>query len=135
MLHSALDIVEVAEEAGRDPGSVAEVYSALDEQLCLHWLWRQIAALPADSHWQGMARKAMLDDVANRMRDLTAAVFRRGAADVSCTQLLADWKTRQAFQLARWEQVRGELQPTGSLDMAMVSVALRELRALVPAGG
>ena len=135
VLHSALDIVEVAEEAGRDPGSVAEVYSALDEQLCLHWLWRQIAALPADSHWQGMARKAMLDDVANRMRDLTAAVFRRGAADVSCTQLLADWKTRQAFQLARWEQVRGELQPTGSLDMAMVSVALRELRALVPAGG
>src|SRR5574338_365578 len=93
VLHSALDIVDVAGEVERSTEEVAEVYSALDGRLNLHWLWRQAAALPSESHWLGLARKAMLDDVANQLRDL----------------------------------------PAGSLDMSMVSVALRELRALVPA--
>ena len=133
-LHSALDIVEVAEAVGRDTEMVAQIYSAIDARLNLHWLWRQIAALPADSHWQGMARKAMLDDVASRMRELTAGVLRAGRHEDECDTLLAQWEGAQAYQLGRWEQVRGELQNSGTLDMAMVSVALRELRVLVPAG-
>lgn len=135
ILHSALDIVEVAEQAGRSPGEVAEMYSRLDGYLNLHWLWRQIAALPADSHWQGLARKAMLDDVATQMRDLAAAVFRLGPPDSANEPLLLAWQLRQAYQLGRWQQIRGELEPAGSLDMPMVSVALRELRALVPVTG
>jgi glutamate dehydrogenase len=132
-LHSALDIVEVGATAGRNPEVVAQVYSSIDERLNLHWLWRQIAALPSDSHWQGMARKAMLDDVASRMRELTAAVFRASDPADSAEDLLARWEAGQAYQLGRWEQVRSELQGAGGLDMAMVSVALRELRVLAPA--
>ncbi|QID17062.1 NAD-glutamate dehydrogenase [Nitrogeniibacter mangrovi] len=132
-LHSALDIVEVADRVERDTETVAQIYSAIDARLNLHWLWRQIAALPADSHWHGMARKAMLDDVASRMRELTAGVFRGGRPEDDAAALLAQWAETQAYQLGRWEQVRGELQNAGSLDMAMVSVALRELRVLVPA--
>ncbi len=133
-LHSALDIVELAEAVGREPEAVAEVYAALDARLNLHWLWRQIAALPADSHWQGMARKAMLDDVARCMRELTAGVFRSAAAEAGSEELLARWAQQTASQLGRWEQVRAELQAAGSLDMPMVSVALRELRTLAPRG-
>jgi glutamate dehydrogenase len=133
VLHSALDIVEVSQEAGRSPEAVAQVYSALDGRLNLHWLWRQVVSLPSDSHWQALARKAMLDDVATQLRDLTAGVFRLAGAEASSAELLAAWEERQAYQLGRWEQVCAELQPAGTLDMPMVSVALRELRALVPA--
>src|SRR6185369_14663594 len=132
-LHSALDIVEVAEDVERSPAEVAEIYSALDGRLNLHWLWRQAAALPSDSHWLGLARKAMLDDVANQLREITAGVFRLAPPGTSCSVLLQTWENRQAYQVHRWEQVRSELQPAGTLDMSMVSVALRELRALVPA--
>jgi glutamate dehydrogenase len=132
VLHSALDIVEVAGEVERSPEEVAEVYSALDGRLNLHWLWRQAAALPSDSHWLGLARKAMLDDVANQLREITAGVFRLAPQGTPCAQLLQTWENRQAYQVRRWEQVRGELAPAGTLDMSMVSVALRELRALVP---
>jgi len=133
-LHSALDIVEVAGLVERDTETVARIYSAIDTRLNLHWLWRQIAALSAESHWQGLARKAMLDDVASRMRELTAGVFRGCNAEDDCEALLEKWESTQSYQLGRWDQVRGELQNAGGLDMAMVSVALRELRMLVPAG-
>jgi glutamate dehydrogenase len=132
VLHSALDIVEVAEETGNSTTVVGEIYSTLDERLNLHWLWRQIAALPSDSHWQSMARKALLDDVANQMRELTAGVLRLAPCQAPCADLLAGWENQLAYQIKRWEQVRTELQPAGSMDISMIQVALRELHALVP---
>ncbi|MBL8438600.1 MAG: NAD-glutamate dehydrogenase [Zoogloeaceae bacterium] len=134
VLHSALDIVEIAGESGRGPGAVAEAYSTLDGNLDLHWLWRQVVALPTDTHWQGLARKAMLDDLAAQLRNLTAGVLRLGDDDSECAHLIAQWRDSQAYQLGRWEQVRSELKAAGNLDMSMVAVALRELRALVPGG-
>jgi hypothetical protein len=56
-----LDIVEVAGTTKRPVELVAEIYFDLSARLGLPWLRERIAALPADAHWQMLARGAMHD--------------------------------------------------------------------------
>ena len=78
-LFSALDIVEVGSETGRGVDTVAGVYFGVGGRLDLGWLSQQIAALPADSHWQGLARVALRDDLSALARGLARSVL-QGAA-------------------------------------------------------
>jgi glutamate dehydrogenase len=133
---AALDIVEVGAEINADVGSVAGVYFGVGGQLDLGWLSLQIGRLPADSHWQALARVAMRDDLSSLARALARSVLRtvlRQAQDErgSPSALLDAWEAQRSFQLARCRQLLADLKPTPALDMAMLSVLLRELRSLV----
>ena len=129
-LYSALDVIEVAGETGAPAERVARAYFRLGGELDLHWLGRQIGALPADTHWQGMARAALRDDLSSLARNLAADVLRAGDGVPDVDALLAAWKSRRTFQYERCRQLFAELRGTSAPDMPMLSVALRELRAL-----
>src|SRR4030088_1654977 len=58
-LFSALDIVETAIATNRGVEDVAGVYFQVGERLNLSWLRAQIGGLPADSHWEALARMAL----------------------------------------------------------------------------
>jgi glutamate dehydrogenase len=45
--------------------------------------------------------------------------------------LITAWDAQRDFKLARCRQLLSDLRPTKTLDMAMLSVLLRELRSLV----
>ncbi len=134
-LFSALDIAEVARsfEHGveRSVEQVAAVYFALGGRLDFQWLADQIAALRAQGHWQGLARGALRDDLSNLASTLTAEVFRRNPDIVGEGALIDVWESHRAAPLQRYRQVLTDLKAAGTLDMPMLSVALRELRALV----
>ena len=128
---SALDIVEIAAECGCPVDTVAGVYFGVGGQLDLGWLSSQIAHLPADSHWQGLAKVAMRDDVSALARTLTRSVLHDGAASCELApQRLSDWAAQREFGLLRYRQVLADLKPMSTLDMSMLSVVLRELRGL-----
>ncbi|MBI2307434.1 MAG: NAD-glutamate dehydrogenase [Rhodocyclales bacterium] len=129
-LYSALDVIEVAGETGVPAERVARVYFSLGGELDLHWLGRQIGALPADTHWQGMARAALRDDLSAQARNLAAEVLRASLEEADIDALLAAWKTRHAFQYERCRQLFTEIRGSSAPDMPMLSVALRELRTL-----
>ncbi|HJV97171.1 MAG TPA: NAD-glutamate dehydrogenase domain-containing protein, partial [Albitalea sp.] len=130
---AALDIVEVGAELGTALGTVASVYFGVGGQLDLGWLSAQIGRLPADSHWQGLARVAMRDDLSSLARALARSVLRTGEAAFTAQPpaMLDAWEAQRAFQLARCRQLLADLRPAPALDMAMLSVLLRELRSLV----
>ncbi|HEY0876886.1 MAG TPA: NAD-glutamate dehydrogenase domain-containing protein, partial [Zeimonas sp.] len=71
-LYSALDLVEVAADTARPEATVAAVYFTLGGHLDLYWLGAQIAALPADTRWQNLARGALRVDLSNLARSLAA---------------------------------------------------------------
>lgn len=129
-LYSALDIIEVAGETGAPAERVALVYFRLGGELDLHWLSRQITALPADTHWQGMARAALRDDLSTLARNLAAEVLRTSPGETEVDALMAAWKSRRTFQYERCRQLFAEIRGNATPDMPMLSVALRELRAL-----
>ncbi|MCB1960351.1 MAG: NAD-glutamate dehydrogenase, partial [Rhodocyclaceae bacterium] len=129
-LYSALDLVELVDETGRDLATAGRVYFALGGRFDLHWLGRQISALPADTHWQGLARTALRDDLSAQARHLAADVLRLSPELSDPEALMTVWETRRGTQIDRSQQLFADLKTSTSMDMPMLSVALRELRNL-----
>jgi glutamate dehydrogenase len=127
-LPAALDLVEVAEALGRDVRAVAEVYFGLGGRLEFPWLRARIAGLPAESHWQTLARAALRDDLAGMQRNLTADLLRGAGAAADAGRAIAAWEEANRPLLERFRQVHADLRAQQTLDLAMVSVAMRELR-------
>jgi glutamate dehydrogenase len=132
-LQAALDIAEAAGPAGAPVEAVARLHFAVGNLLGLPWLREMIAALPGDQHWRMLARSAMQDDLAGLQRSITAAVLVRGrsaeAADADSSPIEA-WQQSNRRALDRALQLLGELRAVPQPDSAMLSVVLRELRAL-----
>src|SRR5467141_4023698 len=129
-LFNALDIVEVADQLKRDIAQVARVHFALAGELDFPWLRSSIGILPADSHWDTLAKAALRDDLASMLRALTADALRTDASPSDPAALISAWKTRHAVLYERFRQVLADLRSSESSDLAMLSVAMRELRNL-----
>jgi glutamate dehydrogenase len=133
-LFSGLNVIEVATACGETVEAVAAVYFALGARLDLHWLRDQIAALPAESHWQALAQGALRDDLYSEQRELTAEVLRPGIEDRDAEALIDAWTEENRASVARCMAMLGDLKEAETLDIAMLSVALREIRSLSETG-
>ncbi len=130
LLYSALDIVEIGSETQRGVEEVAGAYFAVGSRLNLSWLRKQIGNLPSDSHWQSLAKAALRDEVSGLQRGLTSLVLKISPKLKVPDALIKEWETQNKSALERSQQVLADLQSAGSLDLSMLSVALRELRNL-----
>jgi glutamate dehydrogenase len=127
-LFSALDIAEIAEAAHAPLDATSEVHFGVGERLGLERLRQQIELLPADTHWQSLAKVALADDLADLHRSIALdAVSHTGPAP----DKLSSWEARNPAAFARAKRLVAELADTANPDLAMLSVALRELRNLV----
>ena len=124
-MFNVLDIVEVAAGLERDIDAVARVHFALAGELDFPWLRASIGRLPGDDHWHALAKAALRDDLASMLRALSEDVLRGPASDP-----IPAWKSRNAVLYERFRQVLADLRGAESPDLAMLSVALRELRNL-----
>ena len=130
-LFDALDIAEVADTTQRRFGEVCDVYAGVGERLGLPRLRAQIEALPVDTYWQNRARAALGDDLAGLQRSLTQQVFAAAGADAPGDEtMIAQWETAHAVTLERARRLLADLAETKQADLAMLSVAMRELRSL-----
>ncbi|MBR0566594.1 NAD-glutamate dehydrogenase [Azoarcus sp. L1K30] len=129
-LYSALDLVEIAAETGRDQHTAASVYFALGGRFDLHWLGQQISNLPADTHWQGLARTALRDDLSAQARNLAANVLRLSPGVTEVDALLGAWEKQRSTQIERSRLLFADVKASSQIDMPMLSVTLRELRNL-----
>jgi glutamate dehydrogenase len=127
-------------EPGEDVlDEVAAVYFALGEALELDWLRDRIAALPRDDRWQALARSALGDDYAQERATLTAEILRaaRGMGGVPPTtaagaakESLDRWMARHRDAVERFLVVVDDIRGGAPPDLATLSVAMREARAL-----
>jgi glutamate dehydrogenase len=134
-LFSGLNVIEVAAACGETVEKVAAVYFDLGYKLDLHWLRDQIARLPADTHWQTLAQGALRDDLYSEQRELTADVLKRegadrGADDRDAEALIEAWLADNRSPVERTRSILSDLKEADTLDIAMLSVALREIRNL-----
>jgi len=129
-LYSALDLVEVAADSGRDEALVARVYFALGGDLDLHWLGRQISLLPTETRWQTLARSALRGDLSAVARALVNDALKLVPDAGEADQVRAAWQAKYALQLERYRHLLTEIHAAPSIDLAMLSVVLRELRGL-----
>ena len=129
-LFSGLNVIEVASTCGETVEAVAGVYFALGYRLDLHWLRDQIAKLPSETHWQALAQGALRDDLYSEQRELTAEVLRPGLEDRDAEALIDAWVRENSAAVGRATAMLNDLREAETLDIAMLSVALREIRSL-----
>jgi glutamate dehydrogenase len=133
-LFSGLNVIEVATARGETVEAVAAVYFALGYKLDLHWLRDQIAKLPAETHWQTLAQGALRDDLYSEQRELTAEVLKPGTEDRDAEALIDAWTEENRSAVERADAILSDLKEAEGLDIAMLSVALREIRNLSETG-
>jgi glutamate dehydrogenase len=129
-LYATLDIVEIAEATKRPVEVVADVYFRVSARLGVPWLREKVAALPEDQHWRRLAKGAMLDDLSGLQRAVATELIAGGGESADPPALIAAWQERNRRAIEREDQLLGELRGAPAVDPAMLSVALRELRAL-----
>lgn len=129
VLFYALDITDVAESSRRPLELTAQVHAGVGARLGLDRMWQQIEQLPADSFWHSLARLALTDDLVDLQRSITQQALSHQETDAGA--VLARWEQGNRQALERAQRLLVELQEApGGGDLAMLSVALRELRNL-----
>jgi glutamate dehydrogenase len=131
-MFSALDVVDVAVAAGERPETAAEVYFALGDRLRVHWLRHHVEALPRDNRWRALARAALRDDVYGLQAAMTAAVLRDTPEESPVPERIEAWTSSNDGAVDRTLHVLSDINASGAFDLATLSVALREVRNLVP---
>jgi glutamate dehydrogenase len=133
LLYSALDIVEIAIATKRSVNEVAGVYFAAGDRLSLSWVASQIEMLPADSHWQMLAKATLGEDLLKLQTDLTRQILRQSPEEKGQNALISLWEAQKKNELERVRQVLSDLKSAGNgtIDFPMLSVAVRELKNLV----
>ena len=126
----APDIIAVSHATGRPPLEVARGFFVLGERLQLDWLENQLEALSAGTRWQRWARQSMEDDLFSLRRSLCErALELAGGApiDEAIDGLLAS----REEAVARLQRFLRSLGIEGVTDLSQLTVALRQIRALV----
>ncbi|MEA3413438.1 MAG: NAD-glutamate dehydrogenase [Pseudomonadota bacterium] len=129
-LFSALDISEATRATGAGLRFTAETWYELAGVLDIDWLNERARDLSRSNHWNRSARALLRDEIAVEHRAITAMLVYRPGSRVNAAPNVEAWLAENANAVSRYRSVLAELRGASRVDMAMISVALRQLRTL-----
>ncbi len=135
VMESAFDIVRIAAGAGVSVSDVGRVYFTLGERLMADWLRQAARTVKAETEWQRQAVGAIIDDSFAHQAELTMRVLDVAGAGrlgpKAANGVIDVWldTRRAAFERAR--AVYGEFKSAPELDLAMLTIANQQLKALI----
>jgi glutamate dehydrogenase len=124
----APDVLVVVRDTGRAPVDVARAFFAAGQSLHLDWLETQVLEFAPSSSWEEFALNALLDDL---------LLVRRGAVrraigehpELAPSDALARFLARRPAAVSRLERLIEQFRADGIHDLAVLTVALRQVRA------
>ncbi|TEW50663.1 NAD-glutamate dehydrogenase [Psychromonas algicola] len=124
--YALLSIISVASKLEVDAQLAAQVYFFAEEKLKLVNISLQLNLLPADSHWQSLAKEAMRDDLEWQQKRITGAILLLlKGKDVA--KAYTDWESQHQSLADRWHKMSDALTAVSVPEFSMCQVALREL--------
>jgi glutamate dehydrogenase len=129
-MHTALDIIAVAENCKIGVRRAAEMYFQVGGALQLDWIADQIDSLHVEGVWQAKARGSLRDNLYGLHRALCAKVLGGTARRTAPRVAVLEWMAARAAKAAHLNQTLEEMRGGGQLDFATASVALQEIRRL-----
>ncbi len=128
-MHSALDVVEVAQTRNTDVQLTARTYFLLGERLRLDWIRDQVEGLAIEGHWQAVARGTLRDNLYSLQRNLTARVL-SGKKVKDPTRALDAWMAARKLHIEYIQRTVNDMRSGVAVDFATLSVALQAVRRL-----
>jgi glutamate dehydrogenase len=126
VLGASLDIVGLAR--GRKVEDVARVYFGVGARFGLDRLRGSGSSIAAETPWQKVAVSAVIDDLFNYQSILASRVIAEGNG---AREPIEPWLASRARMVERIDQTMIDFRAAQSVDLAMLTVASRQLRALV----
>jgi glutamate dehydrogenase len=126
-----LDVVEIAGRQSADPESVARIYYVVSDRYDADAFLSRITDLQRGDRWAALARSSMRYDLYTAIAGLTEKVVAATDPSLDADARVAEWEDANAAALARAEATLRAIGTTDSSDLAILSVALRAIRALV----
>jgi glutamate dehydrogenase len=124
-----LDIAALAHELAIDPLTVARLHFELGRGLRLDWIREQIEELHVEGYWSAMARSTLRETLGREQRDLLKTVLKR-AEKGNHRAALAEWLAASNTGITRLKRTLDEMQASGQMDFATLSIALKEIGRL-----
>jgi len=129
---SLLDVVEVAAASGRPPAEVAPLYFLLSDRYDVDRLLSRITGLPRTDRWQALARSSLRYDLYAALAGITSDVLRGAGTGSDPQAAVQAWERANEEGLTRVQATLGEVLAAEPADLAIMSVALRTVRSLLP---
>ncbi|OMH30423.1 NAD-glutamate dehydrogenase [Motiliproteus sp. MSK22-1] len=125
-----LEIVRLSRKHKQVPLSAAQTYYQLENLLGLNSLRTQIRALPDTDIWQRKARASLADELDSALARTNARLLGSTEAQMTVTDRLEQWHQEQQQVLDHFKTTREEIESIEHPNLAMLSVAVRELGQL-----
>ncbi|MFL2546596.1 MAG: NAD-glutamate dehydrogenase [Candidatus Rariloculaceae bacterium] len=123
------DIIEIAADRKTSVSIVTSLYFELGRGLRLGWIRDKIEGLEVDGRWAATARATLREQHAKQQDALVRSILaRRGSG--SPQDALTAWLTEAKDDVKRAKQNLRDMETSGEIDFATLSVAIREIERL-----
>ncbi len=131
-LYDFLGIISVSNHLNKSVTLVASGFFSLAEKLDLDDFSNYIEnKMPTTTLWQSLARESLRDDLEWQQRQLTQNMLSSTVHDDLDIQASTDaWLAQQEILTARWKNMIVEISNHQESDIAIFSIAIRELSDL-----
>jgi glutamate dehydrogenase len=130
-LGAACDIVKTSLESGKAVESVGSVHFHVGRRLLLDRLRSSAGSLAVESPWQKAAVNIILDDSYTYQGRITSRILT--STEGEGAEAVEAWLQSRPGILARVDQLIHDVRATQTVDLAMLTIAMRHLRTLAEA--
>jgi glutamate dehydrogenase len=131
ILYFALDLVEVSHATRASVDKVFHAFLLISRELNLEEFREQIHRIDAHNQWHHMARESFRDELDAQTRALSQSlVVQKTKKPGDIEAALEQWLLAHEEPLRRWRKLQSEFQRGDEPDLALYSVAIRELATL-----
>jgi glutamate dehydrogenase len=131
LMAQTFDVIELAREFRLPVPDVGQLYFALAKELKLDLIREQIEGLAVEGRWRAMARATLRETLAQEQRALLRSALSAGGSSMNASAALAAWLEKRRVDIARVQRGLDDMQTSGAMDFATLSVALKEIGRLV----
>jgi glutamate dehydrogenase len=124
------DIARLAGQRNLPVDRAARLYFAVGADFGMSWLRDRALELDKGSHWNKLAVSALIEDLFVQQRQLALAALDCAEEVDDPAKAVACWKGTNPKVVERAEQLLADLRGSTTVDLAMLTVAARQFRAL-----
>ncbi len=136
-LEHAFDVVDLAAETGWSNPGVGSVFFAVGRTFMIEAMRQRARKDPPDDHFEKIAMRQIIEELADRQRHLTRSVIGfisaepRSAPNEWVGKLLSRWAEAHSDATTRYQKAAGELDLGGAPSVGKFTLMTRKLDELI----
>ena len=129
-LAPVFSLIDVSQSVSESLETMISTYYLIGDALRLDWLGELISGVAPTNSWESRLRASAIDDLAWRQRVLAKKLLEETRSQKGLSKRVDAWFQSNAFAISRTKSVFARLRAEKTPDLAMITVALRELKRL-----